>query len=311
MDRAAITQRHTHQRALCGVSRLADRLRHLARFAVAETEIEITPPSPFTPAQTPPWEQIRAQVRAAAGGSDGDGIAQFAFASVMITPSLALVDFASPSFPPGRPIGEAVLDLTLRIFREFTFDPAATTTATPLGEVLANRRGVCQDFAHLEIGCLRSLGLAARYVSGYLRTLPPPGKPRLIGADASHAWLSVWCGETLWVDFCPTNGRVVDTDFITLAWGRDYDDVSPARGVIYAAANRDPAIRCAHASEPTTARLSREHNDANALALGARMVGPALATDILDAFLTGVFEDGRHTGRIAKFTPGYSQDARA
>ncbi|CAK0758720.1 hypothetical protein CCP1ISM_8640001 [Azospirillaceae bacterium] len=98
--------------------------------------------------------------------------------------------------------------------------------------MLARRRGVCQDFAHLQIGCLRALGLPARYVSGYLRTLPPPGQPKLIGADASHAWLSVWCGGENWIDVCPTNGRIADTDFITLAWGRDYDDVSPVRGVI-------------------------------------------------------------------------------
>jgi len=217
------------------VSYFAIQEPHHELAIIAETEIEVVPPPLFEPGQTLPWELVRAQVRAAAGGSDHDSVAQFAFASVMITPSRELLDFATPSFPRGRPVGEAVLDLTLRIHREFTFDPSATTTATPLHEVLTNRRGVCQDFAHLQIGCLRSLGLAARYVSGYLRTLPPPGRPRLIGADASHAWLSLWCGNSQWVDFCPTNGRLVDTDFITIAWGRDFDDVSPAHGVIYAA----------------------------------------------------------------------------
>jgi len=150
----------------------------------------------------------------------------------MIQPSADLYDFALPSFPAGRPIGEAAMDLTNRIFDEFTFDPEATTISTPVADVLADRRGVCQDFAHLEIGCLRSIGLAARYVSGYLRTLPAPGKPKTIGADVSHAWLSVWCGEDLWIDMDPTNGRPGSSDLITLAWGRDYGDVSPLQGVI-------------------------------------------------------------------------------
>ena len=124
------------------------------------------------------------------------------------------------------------MDLTNRIHNEFTFDPQATTIATPVGEVLENRRGVCQDFAHLQIACLRSLSLSARYVSGYLRTIPPPGKTRVVGADVSHAWLSVWCGEDRWLDLDPTNGRPGSSDLITLAWGRDYGDVSPSQGVI-------------------------------------------------------------------------------
>jgi transglutaminase-like putative cysteine protease len=124
------------------------------------------------------------------------------------------------------------MDLTNRIFREFKFDTSATTIATPIAEVLANRRGVCQDFAHLQVGCLRALGLAARYVSGYLRTIPPSGRPRSIGSDVSHAWLSIWCGGDSWLDLDPTNGRPGSSDLITLAWGRDYGDVSPTRGVI-------------------------------------------------------------------------------
>ena len=120
-----------------------------------------------------------------------------------------------------------------RIYTDFTFDSTATTVATPLTEVLTHRRGVCQDFAHLGVGCLRSIGLPGRYVSGYLRTHPPPGRPRLVGADMSHAWFSVWCGdEAGWIDLDPTNDKPVDADYITLAWGRDYDDVSPVRGVI-------------------------------------------------------------------------------
>jgi transglutaminase-like putative cysteine protease len=135
------------------------------------------------------------------------------------------------SFVPGRPILAATLDLTDRIHREFRYDPTATTISTPLEEVLRLRRGVCQDFAHLQIGCLRSLGLAARYVSGYLLTMPPPGQPRLIGSDASHAWLSVYCGEAGWIEIDPTNNVIPGTSHITLAWGRDYSDVCPINGV--------------------------------------------------------------------------------
>ena len=120
-----------------------------------------------------------------------------------------------------------------RIHKEFAFKPGATTVSTPVGEVLAQRRGVCQDFAHVMIGCLRGLGVPARYVSGYLRTLPPPGQPKLQGADASHAWVQAWCGPDLgWIDLDPTNATLAETDHITVAWGRDYDDVCPLRGVI-------------------------------------------------------------------------------
>ena len=124
------------------------------------------------------------------------------------------------------------MDLTSRIHREFTYDPTATTIATPLSQVLEAGRGVCQDFAHLQIGCLRSMGIPARYVSGYLLTTPPPGQPRLIGIDASHAWVSVYCPEFGWVDFDPTNDLIPDNRHVVLAWGRDYHDVSPIKGVI-------------------------------------------------------------------------------
>ena len=130
------------------------------------------------------------------------------------------------------PLLEAVADLTRRIHEDFTFDPEATTVATPLGDVFRSRRGVCQDFARLEIACLRSLGLPARYVSGYLETVPPPGTPRLVGADASHAWLAVYCPGAGWIDVDPTNNLLPSTTHVTLAWGRDYGDVSPIRGVI-------------------------------------------------------------------------------
>ena len=157
---------------------------------------------------------------------------QFVFGSRYTPASPELAAYALHSFASGRPMLEGVLDLTARIHRDFVYDPRATTVATPLKEVFAKRRGVCQDFAHLELACLRSLGLAARYVSGYLCTNPGQGQRRLLGADATHAWLSVWCPRLGWVDVDPTNDLVPSDKHILLAWGRDYDDVSPIKGVI-------------------------------------------------------------------------------
>lgn len=192
----------------------------------AESVVEVFPSPPLDPHATPSWKALV--------GAPGDpaAVTQFLFDSALVQVAPDMVDYAAPSFCDERPIAVAALDLMERIHRDFTFDATATTVATPLDEVLVNRRGVCQDFAHVLIGCLRAQGLAARYVSGYLRTLPPPGQPRLVGADVSHAWVSVWCGGENWLDLCPTNGRIVDQDYITVAWGRDYDDVSPVRGVI-------------------------------------------------------------------------------
>jgi transglutaminase-like putative cysteine protease len=156
----------------------------------------------------------------------------FLFDSPHIRCDTALADYARQSFTPGRPHLEAALALTQQIFDEFEFDPSATEISTPLTEVLAGRRGVCQDFAQLMIGCLRSLGLPARYISGYILTQPPPGQPRLIGADASHAWVSVFCPNLGWIDFDPTNRCLVKHEHITLGWGRDFSDVTPLRGVV-------------------------------------------------------------------------------
>lgn len=140
-------------------------------------------------------------------------------------------EYASPSFPAGRPILQAARDLTARIHADFEYRSGATHVDTPLEEAFQQRVGVCQDFAHLQIACCRSMGLAARYVSGYLRTHPPEGKPRLLGADESHAWVSLWCGKEGWVEFDPTNDCIPSIDHITLAYGRDYSDVAPVQGV--------------------------------------------------------------------------------
>lgn len=201
------------------------------RLAVTATSrVEIRPPDLPDPAQTIPWELMRDGLPRDLSRPGLEAI-QFRVNSPGAAATPALRDYASASFPAGRPILEAALDLTGRIHREFKYDPTATTVSSPLHEVFQLRRGVCQDFAHVEIGCLRSLGLPARYVSGYLRTLPPPGRPRLVGADASHAWLSVYCGDAGWIDLDPTNNVLPTTDHITVAWGRDYHDVCPIKGV--------------------------------------------------------------------------------
>jgi transglutaminase-like putative cysteine protease len=202
------------------------------KLDVTATNVVRVHPQPLpVPGQTPAWEDARQILRAARDEETLDAY-QFAFDSQYIKRDPRLVDYAAPSFPPGRPLLEGVLDLTHRIFKEFIFDSYATTIGTPLHELLEKRRGVCQDFANLGIGCLRSLGLAARYVSGYLLTNPPPGQDRLIGADMSHAWLSVFHPGFGWIDFDPTNDVIPREKHITLAWGRDYDDVSPIKGVI-------------------------------------------------------------------------------
>ena len=157
----------------------------------------------------------------------------FVLDSPMVLTSPDLAAFAQPSFSAGRPLLAAVYDLSQRIHREFSYDPHFSTIATPLSAVLTVRRGVCQDFAHLAIGCLRSLGVPARYVSGYLQSVPPPGQPRLVGADTSHAWFAVFEPSIGWVDFDPTNDQIVGDQHVTTAWGRDYSDVTPLKGVVF------------------------------------------------------------------------------
>jgi transglutaminase-like putative cysteine protease len=194
----------------------------------AESIVKVTAPKLPAPAATPPWEQVRD----ATAKSLRDKAAQFTFESPLVRFIDEAYDYALPSFAPGRPLLEAVLDLTGRIFREFKYDPTASCVNTPTEETLRKRRGVCQDFAHLEITCLRSLGLAARYVSGYLLTDPPLGQQKLVGADASHAWLSVFCPQlNCWFDLDPTNNQIPQVRHVTLAWGRDYSDVCPIKGV--------------------------------------------------------------------------------
>ena len=180
---------------------------------------------------SPAWERV-VESLATDHREEGLDAYQFVFDSQRVTASSELADYARTSFPSHRPLLEAVFDLMQEIHRDFTFDAKATKVTTPVQAFFEKRRGVCQDFAHLQIACLRSLGLAARYISGYLHTLPPPGKERLVGADASHAWCSVWCPDAGWVDFDPTNNCIPTDAHITVAWGRDYSDVSPIHGVL-------------------------------------------------------------------------------
>ena len=180
-------------------------------------------------AETPAWEQIVASMDDRTS-DDWLEVCQYVFDSPAITSGAEFLEYARDSFLADRPILEAVLELTARIHSEFDYDTKATSVTTSTAEAFRMKRGVCQDFAHVQIACLRSLGIPARYVSGYLRTIPPEGKPRLVGADESHAWLAVWCGPLGWVDFDPTNDQICETDHITLALGRDYTDVSPLRG---------------------------------------------------------------------------------
>lgn len=195
----------------------------LSLTAVSDLLVEAVP----APTESPAWEAVRDGLAA----GENAATYRFVFPSLHAPLESALRDYAQPSFTPGRPIIDVARDFTTRLHADFKYDPRATTVSTPVLEAFEKRAGVCQDFAHLQIAGLRAMGLAARYVSGYLRTIPPPGKKRLVGADASHAWLSVYCGPAGWVDFDPTNDCIPQSDHITSAIGRDYGDVCPIQGV--------------------------------------------------------------------------------
>jgi transglutaminase-like putative cysteine protease len=203
---------------------------HRTLTVTAHSKVTVTPLTVPRATDTPAWEQVRERLRQDRSATGLEAY-QYVFDSPYVPSLPQLLGYAAPSFPSGRPLLAAVLDLTRRIHADFTYDPRATSVSTPLTEVWQNRRGVCQDFAHLQIGCLRALGLAARYVSGYLVTQPPPGQSRQVGADASHAWVSVYCPDSGWIDADPTNNVLPSDRHITVACGRDYSDVSPIKGV--------------------------------------------------------------------------------
>lgn len=201
---------------------------HKKLVVTTTSHVEVTSPALPDPESTPPWEAARDS--AGRELSDPRPV-EFLFDSVKIAQSATFRDYALKSFTPQRPFLAALLDLVNRMYRDFKFDSKATNITTPIEEAFTKKRGVCQDFAHIGIACLRSLGLPARYVSGYLETVPPPGKVRLAGADASHAWLSAWCPDLGWIDADPTNNLLPGDRHVTIGWGRDFGDVSPIRGV--------------------------------------------------------------------------------
>ncbi|MFZ0786087.1 MAG: transglutaminase family protein [Candidatus Acidiferrales bacterium] len=198
---------------------------------VANSEVEVTPTARPEFSRGSSWEAVRDDLLASAD-AETRAAREFTFDSAYVIRSADLANYAVGSFAPKRPFLECVLDLTERIHSEFEFLPGATKVGTPVADVLRMRKGVCQDFAHLQLGCLRSLGLAARYVSGYIVTTPPPGKRRLQGADVSHAWVSVFAPDPGWIDFDPTNGLIPSDAHVTVGWARDYDDIGPVRGVV-------------------------------------------------------------------------------
>jgi transglutaminase-like putative cysteine protease len=219
---------------------------HEALLIRSVMTIAVTPHLPVSLQKSPAWESVRDRLiydSTAPSQADLDA-SRFLFESPHIRIKHELADYAADCFPPGVPVLVGASNLMAKIFREFKFDPEATTVSTPILDVLKNRRGVCQDFAHLMIACLRALGLPARYVSGYLLTRPPPGKPRLIGADASHAWVSVYAPDcpNAWVDFDPTNNLLPNTEHVTVALGRDFSDISPLRGIILGAFGDEPEV---------------------------------------------------------------------
>ena len=204
---------------------------HTEFIVHARSTVEITPAPPPNLSKTAAWEDV-ASPAPSPGVELDPALLQFTCPSRHVPITRDILGFARKSFAPRRPVLEGAMDLTTRIFSEFKFDPTATDISTPVDRVLQSRRGVCQDFAHLSLAALRALGIPARYVSGYLLTRPPPGKSKLAGSDASHAWMSVWAPETGWVDFDPTNGIIPAGEHITVAYGRDYEDISPVSGVL-------------------------------------------------------------------------------
>lgn len=209
--------------------------RHSVLTVDSESIVEVDPVPPRLYDSGPagaPWEAARP------AGLEGALATEFVLDLQPPEITDAIREYAAPSFPPGRPLVEAIRDLSSRIYTDFTYRRGSTTVSTQVDEVLAAREGVCQDFARLAIACLRANGLAASYVSGYLATDPPPGKQRMVGIDATHAWAAVWTPQNEWLGLDPTNDRMVDERYIVVGWGRDYADVPPLRGIIYTDSKR-------------------------------------------------------------------------
>ncbi len=232
------------------VSHFAIHHPHGTLVVTATSEIEVEAErTQLAFADDMPWESARERLYHVGSRDDLDA-RQYVLDSPLVVATPALAEYASTSFAKGRSLLAAVHDLMARIHNDFTYDPGFTTISTPLSEVFDHRRGVCQDFAHLAIACLRSQGIPARYVSGYVETVPPPGQARLVGADASHAWFSVYLPERGWLDFDPTNNQMPMDRHVTVAWGRDFADVSPLKGVLFGGGKHDLVVSVDVAPQP-------------------------------------------------------------
>jgi transglutaminase-like putative cysteine protease len=222
-------------------STVAIQSRHSKLLIHSKSVVEVTAPEAIDLAESMPWDRLAAELAPPKKIADPDAV-QFLMPSRHTAITEDLIAFAQPTFKPDRPIMECAHDLMRRIYTEFAYDAAATDIATTTDELLRIRRGVCQDFAHLLIAAMRAFGLPARYVSGYLLTHPPEGKERLVGADASHAWVSVWSPDAGWVDFDPTNDLIPRDEHITIAYGRDFQDVSPVTGILLGGGAHDADV---------------------------------------------------------------------
>lgn len=224
---------------------------HHALTVRAESRVRRLAAATPNPSISPAWESVRAAMRYRAS-QPWLPAAEFCFPSAFVPLHPAFQAYAQLEFTPGRPLLEAAIGLMARIHHEFTYATASTDLTTPALEAFSRRQGVCQDFAHIMIACLRSLGLPARYVSGYLLTQPPPGQPRLLGVDASHAWLAVWCPQHDWVELDPTNNLIAAQSHAVIACGRDYADVTPLRGVIQGGGSHTLSVAVSVAPEGET-----------------------------------------------------------
>lgn len=204
---------------------------HSRLTITSNSRVAVGPAFVPDPSETPSWESVRSRCMSDHTGRSLEAH-EFTYASPLVPMSSEFAEYSRESFSKDRPVLDAVMDLTRRIHTEFKFDPLATTVTTPVSEVMRHRRGVCQDFAHFQIACLRAMGIPARYVSGYLETDPPPGQQKLRGVDASHAWISFFCPGIGWIDVDPTNNCFASMRHIRIGWGRDYADICPIRGVL-------------------------------------------------------------------------------
>jgi transglutaminase-like putative cysteine protease len=236
---------------------------HTSLVIEAISRVDVHAPTPSDPKRSPSWETVRAEsFESRTLGPEGP--AAYLYPTRRTPTAQPITEYARQSFAKGRSIVESAAELMSRIHKEFTYDPEATTVSTAALDAFTARHGVCQDFAHVMISGLKGLGLPAAYVSGYLRTIPPPGKPRLEGADATHAWVTLWCGDTLgWIGFDPTNALVVQNDHIVLAIGRDYSDVAPIDGIILAPGHQTLKVEVDVIPEEAVAVTERQRPRAN------------------------------------------------